>query len=33
MMYNVFAAEEKTMAMMMRLMYMSDAAWSCTSKG
>ncbi len=23
---------KKSMAMMMRLMYMSDAAWSCTSK-
>jgi len=28
-----YAAEKKSMAMMMRLMYMSDAAWSCTSKG
>ena len=28
-----YVAEKKSMAMMMRLMYMSDAAWSCTSKG
>lgn len=27
-----FAVEKKSMAMMMRLMYMSGAAWSCTSK-
>ena len=27
------AIREKSMAMMMRLMYMSDAAWSCTSEG
>lgn len=26
-------AVNMTMAMMMRLMYMSDAAWSCTSEG
>ena len=29
----LFAAEKKSMAMMMRLMYMSDAAWSCASEG
>lgn len=28
-----FAVEKKSMAMMMRLMSMSDAAWSCTSEG
>lgn len=27
------AIREKSMAMMMRLMCMSDAAWSCTSEG
>ncbi len=27
------AIAEKFMAMMMRLMCMSDAAWSCTSEG
>ena len=27
------AAEKMSMAMMMRLMYMSDAAWSCTCEG
>ncbi len=27
-----YRAVEKSMAMMMRLMYMSDAAWSCTSE-
>ena len=29
----LFAAEKKSMAMMMRLMYMSDVAWSCASEG
>jgi len=30
-----YAAEKKSMAMamMMRLMYTSDAAWSCTPRG
>lgn len=27
------AIEKKSMAMMMRLMCMSDAAWSCSSEG
>ena len=29
----LFTAEKMSMAMGMRLMYMPDAAWSCSSKG